>query len=324
MRGRSFVGTLVGDGRPLLLAAAGSLVFAGGFAIFLAASGQFLPHDVAFLGMTPDELCDVAGCRVVDFMLHDRAAWGGATFAIGVMYAWLVLFPLSRGEAWAWWTLVVSGALGFLTFLGYLGYGYLDTWHGLGTLLLLPVFAWGAARARRLVSEPAAPDRIDRDVRSFGRVVLLMGAAGTALAGAVILKIGVTDIFVPEDLAFIGRSADELRRLDPQLVPLIAHDRAGFGGAVLVAGLIGSACLAFSRVTRDLWEALAIAGTVSLGAATFVHVFVGYTDFMHLIPPLLGLASLVLGLALTALPAGRTSPTSSRSLPRGEPDTPPA
>ncbi|MDQ3952386.1 MAG: hypothetical protein M3279_05410 [Actinomycetota bacterium] len=308
MRGRSFLGTIAGDGRPLLLAVSGSLVFAGGFAIFLAASGEFLPHDVAFLGMTPEALCRIAGCRVVDFMLHDRAAWGGALVAIGVMYAWLVLFPLGRGEAWAWWVLVVSGVIGFLTFLGYFGYGYLDTWHGLGTLLLVPVFAYGAARTRTLVArtKPAIPP-LQRDSRSLGRIVLIMGAAGSAFAGGVILTIGVTDIFVPEDIEFIGRTADDLRALDPQLVPLIAHDRAGFGGAVLVAGLVGCACLVFSEVTRDLWEALAVAGAVSLSAATSVHLFVGYTDFGHLVPPLLGIASLVVGLSLAAAPERRHS-----------------
>lgn len=302
MHGRSFVGTIVGDGRPLLLAAAGSLVFAGGFAIFLAASGELLPHDVAFLGMTPDELCRIAGCRVLDFMLHDRAAFGGALFAVGVMYVWLTLFPLSRGERWAWWALAGSGVLGFLTFLAYLGYGYLDTWHGVGTLALMPVYALGLARSRRLLGPHAPAIRpFERDTRSLGRIVLLLGGAGTALAGAVILEVGVTDIFVPEDLEFIGRTANDLRAVDPQLVPLIAHDRAGFGGAVFVAGLTSCACLLFTEVTRDLWEALAVAGAVSLSAATFVHLFVGYTDFLHLLPPLLGIASLVVGLALTAL-----------------------
>ena len=303
MRGRSFVGTIVGDGRPLLLAASGALVFSGGFAIFLAAGGEFLPHDVAYLGMTPEALCRIAGCRVVDFMLHDRAAWGGALVSIGVMYTWLTLFPLSRGERWAWTVLAVSASLGALTFLAYLGYGYLDTWHGAGTLLLLPVFAYGLVRSRSLVRDDRwVVPSVRADTASLGRLVLLMGAAGTAFAGAVILKIGVTDIFVPHDLEFIGRSADHLRSLDPELVPLIAHDRAGFGGAVLVAGLTGFACLLFSEVTRDLWEALAVAGTLSLSAATSVHLFVGYTDFVHLIPPLLGIGSLVLGLGLVAMP----------------------
>lgn len=38
-----FVQTIVGDGVLLLLATAGSLVLAGGFAIFLAASGESSP-----------------------------------------------------------------------------------------------------------------------------------------------------------------------------------------------------------------------------------------------------------------------------------------
>ena len=37
---------VLGDGRPLLLALAGGLLLAGGFALFLAASGEFLPHDI--------------------------------------------------------------------------------------------------------------------------------------------------------------------------------------------------------------------------------------------------------------------------------------
>jgi hypothetical protein len=50
-------------------------------------------------------------------------------------------------ESWSWWTLVCSGLAGFLSFLSYLGYGYLDTWHGAATLLLLPVFVAGLAPA---------------------------------------------------------------------------------------------------------------------------------------------------------------------------------
>ena len=89
---------VVGDGVPLLLMTAGSLVFAGGFAIFLAASGEFLPHDIRYLGMSAGDLCSVAQCRVVDFMIHDRASFGGALIGIGVLYAYLALFPLRRPD----------------------------------------------------------------------------------------------------------------------------------------------------------------------------------------------------------------------------------
>jgi hypothetical protein len=79
-----------------------ALLFAGGFAIFLAAAGEFLPHDIAFLVLSARDLSALKGCRIVDFMIHDRAALGGAVMGIGVLYLWLTLSALRGGEAWAW------------------------------------------------------------------------------------------------------------------------------------------------------------------------------------------------------------------------------
>jgi hypothetical protein len=304
--GGGFLAAIVGDGVLLLLATAGSLVFAGGFVIFLAASGEFLPHDVAYLGMSTADLCAIAHCRVVQFMVHDRAAFGGALFAVGVLYAYLILFPLRQGQAWAWWLLVVSGTAGFGSFLAYLGYGYLDTWHGLGTVLLLPVFVIGLLRSRRLLGHPASPlvllaardlDRLSARHRA-GRACLLLGAAGTALGGLTILRVGITDIFVPEDLAFMGLSAEQLQLINPRLIPLMAHDRAGFGGAVFTLGLTAFFCLWCSRPTRAVWEAMLVSGSGALAAALGVHGFVGYIDLWHLAPALAAAASLIMGLAL--------------------------
>jgi hypothetical protein len=73
----------------MLFAVAGGLLFAGGFALFLAATGEFLPHDLQYLGMSSGELCEIASCRVVDFMVHDRAAFGGTLVGLGVLYVWL-------------------------------------------------------------------------------------------------------------------------------------------------------------------------------------------------------------------------------------------
>ena len=306
-QGGGFLAAIVGDGTLLLLAGAGSLVLAGGFAIFLAASGEFLPHDIRYLDMSAVDLCAVARCRVVEFMVHDRAAFGGALFAIGVLYVYLILFPLRQGEAWAWWLLVVSAGAGFGSFLAYIGYGYLDTWHGLGTMLLLPVFVVGLLRARRLVARPAGPTALLHSgdprglpaSRQAGKACLLLGAAGTALGGLAILRVGITEIFVPEDLAFMGVTTEQLRGISPRLVPLMAHDRAGFGGAVFTLGLIAFFCLWCSPPTRALWEAMLVSGGVALAAAIGVHGFVGYTDPWHLAPALTAAASMVIGLALT-------------------------
>lgn len=315
---RGLFAVLVGDGLPLLMAGAGGLVLAGGFVVFLALTGEFLPHDIRYLQMSAVDLCSVEDCRVVNFMIHDRAAFGGALVAVGVLYTYLVCFPLRRGEAWAWWLLSLSATAGFLSFLAYLGYGYLDTWHGIGTALLLPVFILGLIRSRRLVGDTSLaralltgrlPSLTSRD--GLGRACLLAGAAGVTLAGLEILRIGVTKIFVPEDLAFIGVSAAELRALNPRLVPLIAHDRAGFGGAVFTTGLTALGCLWYSRTTRALWESMFVAGTVSLTAAIGIHLVVGYTDVWHLAPAVLGAASLVIGLALTFSTAYRPRKTAS-------------
>ena len=302
----SFFGAVLGDGRPLLLATAAALFFSGGFAVFLAASRDLLPQDVRYLGMTAAELCGVRSCRILDFMVHDRAAFGGALLGLAVLYTWLTVFPLSRHQQWAWWIWLVTGVTGFVTFLAYLGYGYLDTWHGFATLLLLPVFVTGMWRSRRLVAPITVRGAFRGDGgaarltsrQEWGRTVLLGGAAATAMAGLAILRIGVTDTFVPEDLEFIGLSAADLRAINPRLVPLIAHDRAGFGGGVLTLGLTTLLCLWCAEPSRHLRQAVAIAGLLSLTAALGVHMTVGYTDLWHLAPPVVGAALLVVGLAL--------------------------
>lgn len=107
----SLVTAVLGDGRPLLATVAVSLLFAGAFAIFLAARGEFLPHDIGYLGQTADELRLLADGRVVDFMLHDRAAWGGALMAIGLLYLWLVAVPLGRSAAILVGGLLATGAV---------------------------------------------------------------------------------------------------------------------------------------------------------------------------------------------------------------------
>ena len=126
-RDEGFIERLVGDGRSLIRLTAFVLIAAGGFALFQAAIGQFLPHDVDYLGMTAKQLCSAHQCRIVHFMMHDRVSFGGVMIAIAVLYLWLAEFPLRRGEWWAWYALLASGGAGFLSFLAYLGYGYVDT-----------------------------------------------------------------------------------------------------------------------------------------------------------------------------------------------------
>jgi hypothetical protein len=134
----------------------------------------------------------------------------------------------------------------------------------------------------------------------LGRLALLATGLGMVLAGATILTVGVTRVFVPQDLEFMRVSIAELDGANPRLVPLIAHDRAGFGGGILSAGLIVAACALFASPCRSLWQALGGAGTAGFGTAIGVHPAVGYTDWFHLAPAIAGAALFVVGLVLTA------------------------
>jgi hypothetical protein len=293
-----FVATLVGDGRPLLVLSSLALVAFGGFALFLGATGHFLPHDTAYLGMTSRQLCDLHACRIVHFMVHDRVSFGGVLVAIGVAYLWLVTFPLKAGERWAWWTLVASGTAGFLSFLTYLGYGYLDTWHGAGTLALLPVFAAGLTLTRRAGVAVARPPFSLATRAEQGRALVALCAFGILAAGLTIGTVGSTVVFVPQDLEFMRLTRAELAAVNPRLVPLIAHDRAGFGGALLSCGIALVPCLVYRRIDRGLWEALALVGAFGFGAAVGVHPAIGYTSVTHLGPAVFGALAYAVGLAL--------------------------
>ena len=300
---------MIGDGIPLLAFVGLSLILSGGFALFLSATGQLLPHDVAFLGMTADQLCRFADCRIVHFMFHDRTAFGGALIAVGTLYLWAAEFPLRQGQAWAWWLFVVSGTIGFASFLAYLGYGYLDVWHAAATLALLPIFAVGLTKSFSRLREPKhiktlfkAADFSWKSRAGIGRICLLLTAAGMVFGGLTIVVVGMTAVFVPQDLTYMNLTVNDLNRISPRLVPLIAHDRAGFGGVLATTGIAVWFCALCGEDSRSLWQALCVAGTIGFATAIGVHQLVGYNNLTHLAPAFLGVIFFSGGLILSYQP----------------------
>src|SRR5437879_5736905 len=136
-----------GDGRPLLTFTGIILVLSGLFVIAQSITGHFLPHDVVYLGLDAQQLSEFNNGTITNFMFHDRVSFGGSIIAVGLLYMWLSEFPLKGNEPWAWYLFLLSGIIGFGSFLTYLGYGYLDTWHGIATVSLLPFFAIGLAKS---------------------------------------------------------------------------------------------------------------------------------------------------------------------------------
>ncbi len=314
---RGFFGALIGEGFFPLALTGVALVGSGGFALFQSATGHFLPHDVAYLGMDATQLSRAGNPRLVNFMFHDRAAFGGSLIAVGLLYLWLTEFPLRSGQAWAWWTLALSGAAGFGSFLSCLGYGYLDTWHGLATLALLPVFLIGMARTRRHL----IGDKSWRVILKFpswrgwgrrlqaGKILLLLYGAGLVAAGVTISIVGMTSVFVDTDLVYIGMTPVEICGVSDRLVPVIAHDRAGFGGGLLSIGLMVITIVLHAPATRSFRQVMLFSGGVGFSAAIGIHIAVEYLDFWHLAPAVAGALIFFAGWSLISF--GSVAPPSS-------------
>jgi hypothetical protein len=303
---RGMLAALLGDGRFLLQLTAMGLLISGGFAIAQSISGQLLPHDLHALGMDAEALRQQTSANLVRFMFHDRVAFGGTLLGIGIAYWWLAEFPLSEGAAWAWWTFAVSGMCGFLSFLAYLSYGYLDTWHGVATLFLLPVFLGGLWRARSIVSGPLrisiwkGGNHVMSSAEFAGRKLLLFCGLGILGAGITILIVGMSFVFVPQDVVFIGIQPDKLRTVSPLLVPVLAHDRAGFGGGLVSVGLLLILIIRNAPMSRSLVEVITLMGFCGFGGAVGVHFAIGYTNFVHLAPAYAGCGIFLAGTILLA------------------------
>lgn len=295
---------LVGDGRPLLALVAIGLILSGIFALFLSITGTFLPHDLSFLGMQPSALCDLHQCRVVHFIFHDRVSFGGTLIAIGTLYLWLLASPLRLGQEWAWWTLLFSGTIGFLSFLAYLLYGYLDSWHAVASAGLLPLFLGGLWKTRSLITSPDSWRSLLRPAMpmalstraGFGRLCLIFVGAGMALAGCVITILGSTIVFVPQDITYLGFTASQLNAINPHLIPLIAHDRAGFGGGLASCGLVVLMIVWKARPSLALWQALLVSGCAGFGCAIGVHYKMNYLIPSHLLPAWTGAVIYAVGI----------------------------
>jgi hypothetical protein len=304
---RTLVEAILSDGRFLLVFTGIILVLSGLFVIVQSVTGHFLPHDISFLGLDALELSTFYNGTITRFMFHDRISFGGSIMAVGFLYMWLAEFPLQNKEAWSWYLFLFSGLIGFGSFLTYLGYGYLDTWHGAATLLLLPFFVTGLIKSYELIK----PDARIRDVFvlkekinfktqfGIGKLFLLFSAFGIFSAGLTIMIVGMTRIFVPQDLEYMNITICAVNEINSNLKPLIAHDRAAFGGGLATIGLLYFFIIRRADPTINLWQIIAVSMATGFSAAIGVHFFIGYTSITHLLPAYFGAVTSLVGLLLT-------------------------
>lgn len=280
------------------------MVFGSVLALAIAMTRVVLPYDEAFVGMSRERLMAV-NPRLLAFMSHDRVSLAGTMIAIGVMYLGLSMDGIRRGLHWAQQSVFLSAFTGFASFFLFLGFGYLDTFHAFVTAVLLQ-FLLLALHSRLGTYTPVVPPPM-RENRAWrrslwGQLLLILHACGLLGAGAAISVIGITKVFVPEDLEFMRTTAEALEAANPRLVPLIAHDRATLGGMLLASGwaFLLPALWGFRNGSARLWWAMLVAGVCAYAAALGIHLTVGYTSVVHLLPAFGGLAVFLLGLGLSS------------------------
>jgi dihydroorotate dehydrogenase len=269
----------------------------GALALAIAATRVVLAYDETFVGLSRAQL-EAVNPRLLPFMAHDRTALAGTMLTIGILYTSLAAIGLRRGLHWAQVAVVLSACAGFATFFLFLGFGYFDPFHAFVTVVLFQ-FLLLLIHSRLAPPAPIPPPSLHGDRRwrlgLWGQLLHVAQAVAFLAAGTTIAVVGVTEVFVPEDLEFLQTTAEALRSAGPRLVPLIAHDRASFGGMIVACGLcfLGIDLWGFRRGERWVWWTLLFAGLPGYAFAIGVHFVVGYENLWHLTPAFTGLAVFV-------------------------------
>ena len=277
----------------------------GLLALGLSFTRVLLPYDEQFLGLTV-ELLQRNAPRLHAFMAHDRGTLAGVMLGLGWLYAVLAWSGIRGGVDGARTAVVASALAGFASFFSFLGFGYFDTLHAFVAAVLFQLTVQvmvGASRVRSPGAR-AGPDDEDRAWRraQWGQLCWVVHAVGLLIAGSVILGIGMTRVFVSEDLDFLCMTADQVRAMGDRVVSVVAHDRATLGGMLWAAGvaMLLPVLWCHERGARWLWQAMAGLGLPAYASTLGLHAWVGYTDWRHILPAVVGLALWAGGLALSA------------------------
>lgn len=210
---------------------------------------------------------------------------------------------MRRGWPWAREVYAVSGWVGFGAVFYLLVHGYVEPLHVVLAVMVVPMFL--AAVRRRPVTPrwgrlEEGPER-ERRRALTGQLLMVITGVGLFAGGVAVSAVGLTEVFVASDLAFLGTGPDELRASNARLLPFIAHDRAGFGGALMAAAAAITLLSAWGwrRGERWVWWSLGAAAVAGFLPAVAAHAAIGYLDFWHLAPVFVGMALTAAALTLS-------------------------
>ncbi len=197
-----------------------------------------LSYDRSYLGLGVDDLRRIND-NLVHFIQHDRISMAGNMIGLGSAVRRIVLGryqarpgvgPQRPADLW-------SGRVSHVVLFRRNRFR-----RSLHTLVVVTLFPMLLAA---VWNRPSPPDgRHCRTVRSRSARRALWGQLSVHRPGRRArrgrgdhLVRRLTDVFVSTDLGYLHTHGAALRTAGPQLVSFVAHDRAGFGGALIGSGL---------------------------------------------------------------------------------------
>ncbi|MGM0843620.1 MAG: dihydroorotate dehydrogenase [Bacillota bacterium] len=279
----------------------GLFIFIGGvLALLFSLTSILLPYDELFLGMNREDIW-AYNERIMLFMAHDRMTLAGTMISGGIVYMNLAKHGVRKQLKWAKQAIDSAAILGFLGIFLFIGYGYFDWLHLIFWLVLLPFYIYGFIKTKGISETPSSGNRRNHSIWKIslvGQFLFVVLGFSFVLGGILISFFGVTSVFVPTDLLYLCMTPDLLEDFNSKLIPVIAHDRAGFGSALLSVGLLVLllALWGFQQGNKWMWRTFLLGGLPAFIAGIYIHFAIGYTSFVHLLPAYFAIALYLGGL----------------------------
>jgi dihydroorotate dehydrogenase len=282
----------------------GLSILLGGFvALYFAFTSIILPYDENYIGLTRADILQF-NPLILAFMAHDRMALAGTMISGGILYIQLARHGIKNDMRWARIAFHSAAIIGFIGIFLSIGYGYFDWLHGLFWLLLLPIYFFSFREGIRVAGSPFSNHGSNDkswQYGLYGQLMFIILGFLIVVGGIVISTIGVSRVFVSTDLNFLCMSPQMLESISSNLIPVIAHDRAGFGSALVSVGLLilMLSLWGFRKGERWIWNTLALGALPAFSAGIGTHLYIGYTTFIHLLPVYFLVILYLLGLGLS-------------------------
>ncbi|WP_088012739.1 dihydroorotate dehydrogenase [Gottfriedia acidiceleris] len=278
----------------------GLFMFIGGLlALFISLTSIVLPYDEQFLTINRNVILQFND-RILPFMSHDRMTLSGTIMSGGILFMSLARNGIKHQYHWAKKASNTSAFVGFLAIFLFIGYGYFDWLHALFWVVLLIPFLIGFFKTRGINRSPESQNLTnnrDWKISLIGQLFFIILGFSIMIGGCIISFVGVTTTFVKTDLNYLCITPSKLNAFNQHLIPVISHDRAGFGGGLVSVGLLVLmiSLWGFRQNQKWIFWTLLLGSLPAFITAFAVHFMIGYTDFYHLLPPIIASLFLLIG-----------------------------